>query len=314
MTGTGSAPPPYLVVAGPTGVGKTGVSIEVAEALGGEIVVADSRQVYRGLDLGTAKPTPEERARVPHHLLDIVDVGMPFDAAGWSRLARRAIEEIASRDRVPIVCGGTGFYLEALAGGLDPMGEASDPARLEKARRRLATIPEERRAERLAEVDPDAAVRLHPHDHQRIDRALEVWLATGRPWSTFHRGGDERDRPHLAFRLERPREELHARIESRLEAMLEAGLEAEARAQYEAGRDPSEPGLDTIGYQEWWPRFEGHWSREEVRRAIVVATRRYAKRQETWFRNRGSYRPVPAREAAARIVPAWRRWRRERVT
>jgi len=301
-------------VAGPTAVGKTGVSIAVAEALDGEIVVADSRQVYRGLDLGTAKPTPKERARVPHHLLDVVDVGTPFDAAGWCRLAGHAIAEIASRDRVPIVCGGTGFYLEALAGGLDPMGEASDPARLDEARRRLAAIPEERRADRLSEVDPDTAARLHPHDRQRIDRALEVWLATGRPWSAFHRGGDERVRPHLAFRLERPREELHVRIESRLDAMIEAGLEAEARAHYEAGRDPSEPGLDTIGYQEWWARFEGERSREEVRRAILVATRRYAKRQETWFRNRGAYRPVPAGEASARIVPAWRRWRRERVT
>lgn len=307
MSGSGETTPPYLVVAGPTAVGKTSVSLGVAERVEGEIVIADSRQVYRGLDIGTAKPTAAERSRVPHHLLDVVDPGTPFDAAAWSDLARAAIREIAGRDRVPVVCGGTGFYLETLAGGLDPVGEAADPETLAAARARLETIPAEERRTRLAEVDPAATERIHPHDRQRVDRALEVWLATGRPWTSFHED-DDSTAPHLACRLTRDREELHDRIEARLDAMLDAGLEAEVRGLAEAGWSPDNPGLDTIGYQEWWPLFERRRTREEVRREILVATRRYAKRQETWFRNRGAYRPVEADGATGTIVEAWRRW------
>ena len=308
MEGSVERTPPYLVVAGPTAVGKTAIALEVAERLDGEIVVADSRQVYRDLDLGTAKPTAAERARVPHHLLDLVDPGTPFDAAAWSDRARGALREIAGRGRVPVVTGGTGFYLEALAEGLDPVGRAAEPEALVAARERLGSIPRDERRTRLAEVDPVAARRIHPRDRQRIDRALEVWLATGRPWSSFHRD-DGASAPHLAYRLTRPREALHERIEARLDAMLQAGLEAEARALYEAGWTPADPGLDTIGYQEWWPFFAGEGSREEVRRAILVATRRYAKRQETWFRNRGEYRPLAAEEAVGSMVDGWRRWR-----
>lgn len=308
MSDPGKTIPPYLVVAGPTAVGKTSVSLEVAERLDGEIVIADSRQIYRGLDLGTAKPSGAERARVPHHLLDVVELGTPFDAAAWSDLAREAIREIAGRGRVPIVCGGTGFYLESLAEGLDPMGEAADADTLAAARARLEAIPADQRRACLAEVDPTAVKRIHPHDRQRVDRALEVWLATGRPWTSFHED-DGSTSPHLAYRLKRAREELHARIEARLDAMFRAGLEAEVRNLAEAGWSPDDPGLDTIGYQEWWSLLEGRGTRNEVRREILVATRRYAKRQETWFRNRGAYRPVEADEATGTIIEGWRRWR-----
>lgn len=296
---------PYLVVAGPTAVGKSEIALALAERLDGEIVVADSRQVYRRIDVATAKPTPAERARVPHHLLDLVDPGVPFSAGDYARDAREAIAAIQARGRTAIVCGGTGFYLAALAGGLDEIATGADRAERAAARARVAAIPPAARHAALAEVDPSSAARLHPRDLQRIDRALEVWHLTGEPASALRTGG-ERRLPHLAVRLVRPRAELHRRIERRLDAMLDAGLEDEARALWEEGRSPDEPGLDTIGVQEWWPRFEGERSLVETRRRILVATRRYAKRQETWFRHQGSYRPLPADRGPDPVAGWWR--------
>ena len=297
--------PEYLVVAGPTAVGKSEVALELAESLGGEIVIADSRQVYRGLEIGVAKPSAGEQARVPHHLLDVAELGQRYTAADFAADAAAAIEGIRSRLRVPIVCGGTGLYLAALAGALDPIEEEAGTAEREAARARREAIPEGERFATLARVDPPTAERLHARDRQRVDRALEVWFFTGEPLSSHQAGGGAR-RPHLAVRLHRPRTELAERIVRRLGAMLEAGLEREARALWEAGWTPDAPGLDTIGYQEWWPHFEGRRGREESVEAIRVATRHYAKRQATWFRNQGGYTPVPADGAAARIADLWR--------
>lgn len=296
---------PYLVVAGPTAVGKSGIAMTVAERLGGEIVIADSRQVYRDIDIGTAKPTPEERRRVPHHLVDVVDLGEPYTAADYAADARRAIVEIQSRDRTAVVCGGTGLYLRALAGGLDPIApDVSDADRVEAAER-IAEIPPERRHDRLAEVDPDSAERIHPNDRQRTERALEVWWTTGRPLSAHWEGGESEPLTHLPIRLSRPRAELHRRIEERLDGMLEAGLEAEARGLWEAGRTPDQPGLDTIGYQEWWSYFDGAIDRDEVRHRILVASRRYAKRQETWFRRQDDYLRIDAAAGVDAVLAAW---------
>lgn len=311
MTGTlpdAAAPRPtgpYLVVAGPTAVGKSGIATTIAERVGGEIVIADSRQVYRRIDIGTAKPTAAERRRVPHHLIDIVDLGEPYTAADYAADARRAIADIQSRGRTAVVCGGTGLYLRALAEGLDPIAPSVSDDRREEAAEKIARIPPERRHARLAEVDPAAASRIHPNDGQRIERALEVWWTTGRPLSEhWDRGGTD-PLAHLAVRLSRPREELHRRIEERLDGMLEAGLESEARELWEAGWTPDQPGLDTIGYQEWWPYFDGAIDRAEVRRRILVASRRYAKRQETWFRRQGDYRRIDAAEGADAVLAVW---------
>ena len=277
---------PYIVVTGPTAVGKSEVAIEVAERLEGEIVIADSRQVYRGMDVATAKPSPAERERVPHHLLGIVDPGDPYSAADFARDARAALASVQARGRTAVVCGGTGLYLAALAGALDPLLDDLPPAVLSEARARVRAIPIEERHGTLARLDARSAVRLHPHDRQRVARALEVWFSTGESLAALHAGGGER-LPHLAFRLTRPRAELRSRIEVRLRTMLEAGLEEEARALWEAGWTPSQPGLDTIGIQEWWPAFEGERDRASTVRAILTATTRYAKRQETWFRHQG---------------------------
>lgn len=300
-----AASPEYLVVAGPTAVGKTRVAIELAERLAGEIVIADSRQVYRGIDIATAKPTAAERARAPHHLLDIVEIGERYTAADFAADAGRAIDEIRSRGRVPVVCGGTGLYLAALAGALDPIDEEVGEAERLAARARVAETPPDQRHAVLARVDPASAERLPVADRQRVDRALEVWFLTGAPLSARQSGGSE-PRPHLALRLVRPRLELVERIGRRLGAMLEAGLEREARALWEEGRSPDEPGLDTIGVQEWWPCFEGVQEREQTIEAIRAATVRYAKRQSTWFRNQGDYRPLPADDAAPAIAELWR--------
>lgn len=308
MLGGAAPEEPYLVVAGPTAVGKSAVAMALARRLDGEIVIADSRQVYRRLDIGTAKPTVGERERVPHHLVDVVDPGEPYTAADYARDARRAIAEVQSRNRTAIVCGGTGLYLAALAGGLDPIAPEADPEQREAARRRIRAIPIDRRHSALAAVDPETAGRLHVHDRQRIARALEVWFLTGEPMSALQSGGESRLH-HLAFRLERPRPALHARIERRLERMLDAGLETEARSLWEEGWSPTDPGLDTIGYQEWWPYFEGEIGRKEAVRSILVASRRYAKRQITWFRNQGEYRAVRAEAAEEAIAPAWGSWR-----
>jgi tRNA dimethylallyltransferase len=294
----------YLVIAGPTAVGKTDVAITIAQELNGEIVIADSRQVYRGLDIGTAKPTADERCAVSHHMIDVVDVGAPYSAADYARDAQSAIIDIQERGRTAVVCGGTGFYLAALAGQLDPLDAGSALEDRARARSRIETIPEHERHAALTAVDPATAARLHPHDSQRVERALEVYLLTGEPLSKQVTGiGDTR--PHVAVWLTRPRVELHQRIKERLARMLELGLEAEAQRFFDAGLSAETAGLDTIGYQEWWPFFAGQCSRDEVVRDIDRATRRYAKRQETWFRNQGGYQPVPAVEGPKGALAIW---------
>jgi tRNA dimethylallyltransferase len=299
---------PYLVIGGATAVGKSAVALQVAERLGGEIVVADSRQVYRGLDVGTAKPGPDERRRVRHHLLDVVGLGERYTAGDYARDARAAIAAIQGRGRTAIVCGGTGFYLSALAGALDPLDVVTDPGRRTAARRRMAEIPASGRHAALLEVDPPTAERLPAGDRQRVDRALEVYFLTGQPLSTLQVGG-VRPPPHLPLTLVRPRAELHARIDHRLEAMLAAGLEAEARALHDAGWNPEDPGLDSIGTREWWPYFEGRRGREETIADILASTRAYARRQETWFRHQGDYRPTPA--TAEAVLETWASHREE---
>jgi len=291
---------PYLVVAGETATGKSEIALAVAERLGGEIVIADSRQIYRGLDIGTARPTLEDRARVRHHLFDRVEVGERYTAGDFAHEARAAIVDIESRGRMAIACGGTGFYLAALAGSLDPM-----PALSEEARGRLFSIPPAERHAALIEVDPETGRRVHPSDAQRVERALGFWLETGEPLTAWQRGG-EAPLPHVAVRIVRPRAEIRARVERRLDAMLAAGLVEEARRFREAGHTPEDPGLDGIGYREWWPYFEGAIDLAEARRRILVATLRYAKRQATWFRHQGAYRPVPAEAGAEGVIAVWR--------
>ena len=277
--------PPVVLLAGPTGVGKTACALALAPLLSAEVVNADSMQVYRRMDIGTAKPTPKERALVPHHVLDVADPDEHFDAARYAALAREAVSGIHRRGRLPLVVGGTGLYMKALTRGL-----CRSPAIPPEIRRRLR---EEAEAfglpalfEELRRADPETAARLHPNDRQRILRALEVFRASGTPLSALQAAHRFAESPYHVVKaaLDRPREELHARIEARVAAMLEAGFREEVAGLIEAGYTCRLRPMQSLGYKEMCAHLAGALSRDEAARLIVRETRRYARRQLTWFR------------------------------
>lgn len=285
---------PLLVVVGPTAVGKTAVLLELAPRLDAEVVSADSMQVYRGLDIGTAKPTPEERQRVPHHLIDVAEPGERFTVARYQQLAREVIADIHRRGKLPILSGGTGLYVQAV---LEPLlfPDAGEDLEL---RARLAREAEEKGPEalhrRLAEVDPPAAARLAPKDLRRIIRALEVYERTGRPISQLQQEARQAGKvpPYrtLKIGLIRPRPILYARIEARVDEQLREGLLDEARRVLAlvraggAGRAGEKTALQALAYKELFPYLEGQERLETAVARLKTAVRRYAKRQLTWFR------------------------------
>lgn len=287
--------PRAIALMGPTASGKTALALEWAQRLGGEIVSVDSALVYRGLDIGSAKPTPAERAAVPHHLIDIRDPWQPYSAAEFAHDARRAMDEIAARGRWPILAGGTGLYFHALLHGLSDMPEADAATRAaieaEAATRGWAAMHAE-----LASIDPGAAARIHATDAQRIQRALEVYRVSGRTitdWRSVGRSG-----ARLPFRVLKlalapgDRTVLHARIEARFDAMLEAGFLDEVRAlralpglaTHPAPLDL--PALRAVGYRQAWEHLEGLTDAATFRAHGIHATRQLAKRQLTWLRGR----------------------------
>jgi tRNA dimethylallyltransferase len=266
---------------GPTGSGKTALSLALAERFGGEIVSCDSVAVYRGMDLGTAKPTGEERARIPHHLIDIAEPDQPFTAGEYSRQARAALREIAGRGRLPIVTGGTGLYLRALTEGLfaGPERQTKLRARLQNSRQRHAEGWLHRL---LARLDPASARRIHPNDTPKLIRAIEVCLAARRPLSELV----SRD-PLTGFRLLRiglnpPRKALYNRLNSRAAAMFAAGLTEETRGLL--ARYGPVKALDALGYRQALGVLAGSLSEEAAIAAAQQGHRNYAKRQLTWFR------------------------------
>jgi tRNA dimethylallyltransferase len=277
--------PALVVIAGPTASGKSALALALAERLGGEIVSADSQQVYRGLDVGTAKPSPEVRAAVPHHLVDIADPDEQLTAARFVALADAAISEIAARGRVPLVTGGTGLWMRALLRGL-----ADAPPRDEALRERLEA---EEAAEgqghlhrRLEGVDPEAAARLHPNDTVRIIRALEVHALTGAPLSAHHaaHGFEEARYPHRLLALAPERSVLRARIAERVAAMLEAGWIEETRRLLASGAVTADRLRKILGYTEVTAHLEGALAREALPDRIAARTWQYAKRQGLWLR------------------------------
>lgn len=270
---------------GPTGVGKSAFALKVAEKLGAEIVNADSRQLYRGLDIGTAKPGPEERRRVPHHLIDVRGPEEPLDAAGFLTLARAAIAEVAARGRPALVVGGSGLYLRVLRGGIVPAPPAS-PALREELRALAERRGRDYLHRELRAVDPAAAERIAPNDLARIVRALEVFRLTGTPLSAHQRrhafgaGGYET----LTVGLRTERQALYDAINRRFDAMMAAGFVDEVRALVGAGYSLDRPPLSAIGYRQIVGSLSGEL---ELARAVELAkrdTRRLAKRQLTWFR------------------------------
>ena len=300
-----------LIVAGPTASGKTGLAIELASELDGEIVSADSRQIYRGLDIGTAKPTAREQAMARHHLVDVADIGESYSAGRFVREAEQALEDITGRGKTPIICGGTGFYIDSL---VRPMFDEPVVARAakEKVRAELAEIAEKDGREEvhrlLAEVDPVSAARLHPNDLQRVSRALEIYNLTGRTLSDHHAGQEANSRwAPFSVVLEPNRDEHQLAIRQRTERMFEQGWLEEVQRLLEAGVDEDAPGLQSLGYDEVIALARGRIDRGEALENIVRKTRRYARRQKTWFKRTDAEHRGDARELDLReIAGGWR--------
>ncbi|HYL78373.1 MAG TPA: tRNA (adenosine(37)-N6)-dimethylallyltransferase MiaA [Bryobacteraceae bacterium] len=269
------------IVVGPTGSGKSDLAIELALAIGGEIVNCDSLQIYRHFDIGTAKVPEAERRGVPHHLIDLIEPGELFSAGQYGHVARQALGEIAGRGRVPIVVGGTGFYLRALLEGLSP-----GPARDESIRQKLSARTSVRLHRILSRLDPVAAARIHANDKNKLIRALEVRLVEGKPITAmFEQGRD----PLTGFRpikigLSPPREMLYRRLDARAERIFEEGLLEEVRGILARGVPRDAKPFESLGYKQALQVVEGQLTMQQALESTQQETRRYAKRQLTWFR------------------------------
>ena len=284
--------PLAIALMGPTASGKTALALDWAQRLGGEIVSVDSALVYRGLDIGAARPEPAELARVPHHMIDLRDPWQRYSAAEFAADARAAIAAILARGKLPILTGGTGLYFQALLRGLSPMPEADAAMRAaiagEATERGWPALHAQ-----LSEVDPDAAARIHATDPQRIQRALEVFRLSGKPISAWQREAVADRLPCRVLKVivsPRARAILHARIERRFDAMLDAGFLDEVRRlralpELRAVAQPLDlPALRAVGYRQAWEHLDGATSPEEFRDRAIFATRQLAKRQVTWLR------------------------------
>lgn len=304
--------PRFVALVGPTAAGKTSLAVEAVEASGVpvEIIVLDSRQLYRGLDVGTGKPDADERARVPHHLLDCLEPDETPDAMDYRRRVEEAAGPILARGAVPFLVGGAGFYLRALREGFHELDH--DPETLAALRAELERMDDGALRERLGRLDPATASRLHPNDRYRIGRAIEICELGGRPASELEARFEPRPVLGASFDvavLLPPRELLHERIARRTAAWLDGGWEREVRELLDRGVAADAPGLRILGYREVVALVLGELQREAALERIVVATRRYARSQRTWFRKE---RPAlaldsegpPAVEAMAALLAA----------
>ncbi len=285
-------------------MGKTAAAIALAERLGGEIVCADSRTIYRGMDIGTAKPTSRQRARVPHHLLDVADPDQVVTLAAYRDLADRAISDIRARDHMPVLAGGTGLYIRAIVDGFTIPRVAPDPGlrtRLEVLERKTPGALHKR----LQQVDPAAAARIHPRNVRRLIRALEVHEHTGRPISTLQRADPVGAAVQIGLTMNR--EALYRRIDARVDEQLAGGLVDEVQGLLARGYAPTLPAMQGLGYKEIVAYVQGRVALDEVVRQLKSDTRRFAKRQYTWFRRDDRIRwldvdQLEPEEVADRIV------------
>jgi len=277
--------PKVIIIGGPTATGKTSFAISLAKELNGEIVNADSMQVYRDMDIGTAKPTKEDRSAVPHYMLDVVYPDEPFNAALYRSMALPRIEEIASRGKVPIVVGGTGLYIKTLRGGLFSCPEA-DPELRARLIREYETLGPMELYKRLKQIDPDIANRIHPNDKVRVTRALEIYELTKKRPSQLAKGHGFRERPFydILFCLHLDRGVLYERINQRCVKMIEDGLVEETRSLLDRGYSPRLKPMQAIGYRHMVRYLLGQCELETALKELQRDTRRYAKRQFTWFK------------------------------
>lgn len=288
--------PYFLAVVGPTASGKSALAEALALRLSGEIISCDSMQIYRGMDIGTAKPTPAERARVPYHLVDILSPFEDFSAADYAQAADAAIADVRKRARLPILCGGTGLYLETLLRGA-PRTPAADPVIRERLAAEAEKVGSEALYARLAAVDPVSAAAIHPNNVRRVLRALEIAETTGLPKSEWDRQNAD---PSLRYRAAvicltfKDRNLLYERIEKRVTEMFRAGLIQETRALQEAGVfERSATAAAAIGYKEILPYLSGQCDLETARNTLILSTKHYAKRQITWFSARPYIHKLP---------------------
>ena len=285
-----------LAITGPTASGKTAMSLEVAEGLGCEIISCDSMQIYRGMDIGTAKATVDERARVPHHLIDILSPNENYSAESYRRDAMAAARDITARGKIPLFVGGTGLYIDTLTRGVSAEVPESDP---EYRERLLSKTPDEL-WERLFAVDPESAEKTHKNNVKRVIRALEIYDKTGRTKSYFDALSKEAATDIKVGMLTvdfHDRETLYGRVDGRVDEMLSSGLLDEVKSLYESGvLDGKNTASQAIGYKELIGVIEGKCSLETAVEELKLATRRYAKRQLTWFRHNDAVRIFADRE------------------
>ncbi len=275
--------PPLILIIGPTAVGKTELAIQLAEKMNGEIISADSRLFYRGMDIGTAKPSKEEMARVPHYLIDIVEPNETLSLAVFQQKAKELIEDVHSRGKLPFLVGGTGQYVRAVTQGWTPPEVVENP----RMRDELEKMNTERGAkwlhDRLSLLDPESALKIDSRNVRRTIRALEVILTTGKKFSE-QRGQGESPYHLITIGLTRPREELYQRVDQRIDAMFAAGFVDEVQSLLDRGYAPSLPSMSAIGYRECVSVAQGHLTIEQAKVEMRRATRIFVRRQANWFK------------------------------
>ena len=288
-------PPKILVIVGPTASGKTRMAVELAQRHNGEVISADSMQIYRTMDIGTAKPTQEEMGGIPHHMIDVADPEEDFSVARYVEMAAQCVDDVLARGKLPIVAGGTGLYIDSLLSGRTFAPFSPDSALRGELERELAEKGGQAMLEALAQVDPEAAQRLHPNDHKRIIRALEVYRSTGKTITQHNR--ETRAIPPrydaltigLAFQ---DRQAMWRRIDQRVDEMVAAGLEDEVRRLLTSGISPKCTAMQAIGYKEFTQALSGEMTWQEAADVVKLRSRQYAKRQLTWFGRNPSTRWV----------------------
>lgn len=277
---------PLIVLTGPTAVGKTAASIQLAKAVGGEIISADSMQIYQQMNIGTAKITPEEMQGIPHHLVDEIAPDTPFHVYEFKKMAEQAIHEIWKRGHIPIVAGGTGFYIQALLYDIDFNPEEKNRSYRAELEETAGVKGADFLHERLKNIDPISAECIHPNNIKRVIRALEYYHETGTPISAHNQQQRAKNSPYnfIYIVLTMNRQKLYERINERVEQMFDQGLLKEAEGLMQQGCTSDMTSMQAIGYKELFPFFEGKISREEAMEQIQKDTRHFAKRQLTWFR------------------------------
>lgn len=279
-------PPKILVIVGPTASGKTRMAVELAQRHNGEVISADSMQIYRTMDIGTAKPTKEEMGGIPHHMIDVADPEEDFSVARYVEMAARCVDDVLERGKLPIVAGGTGLYIDSLLSGRTFAPFSPDSALRGELERELAEKGGQAMLEALAQVDPEAAQRLHPNDHKRIVRALEVYRSTGKTITQHNRETQAIPPRYNALTIGlsfQDRQAMWRRIDQRVDEMVAAGLEDEVRRLLTSGISPKCTAMQAIGYKEFTQALSGEMTWQEATDVVKLRSRQYAKRQLTWF-------------------------------